>query len=79
MSVAMSIGGHPNFDPVDVEEGDRGFDWLGHTCVVLDPGRVQCWGANSYGQLGDGSFTRRSFPGDLFSPIAAALLPALAR
>ena len=26
-----------------------------HTCAVLADGRVQCWGANELGQLGDGS------------------------
>src|SRR6185295_6709779 len=26
-----------------------------HTCVVLDTGDVLCWGANSQGQLGQGS------------------------
>lgn len=36
-------------------------------------------GANAYGQLGDGSFTRRPIPGDLFNPVTALLLPALAR
>jgi alpha-tubulin suppressor-like RCC1 family protein len=89
LSIAMSVGGHPAFDPTDnggpvamgADDGteDESDGWLGHTCVVLEQGRVQCWGANSYGQLGDGSFTRRPFPGDLFSPVAAVLLPALAR
>jgi len=25
-----------------------------HTCVILDNGDVKCWGADTYGQLGDG-------------------------
>jgi alpha-tubulin suppressor-like RCC1 family protein len=31
-----------------------------HTCVVALDGRVRCWGANGYGQLGDGSTTDSS-------------------
>jgi alpha-tubulin suppressor-like RCC1 family protein len=38
----------------------------GFTCAVTSAGRVYCWGNNSVGQLGDGSFTNRS------SPVAAA-------
>lgn len=33
-----------------------------HTCAVLVDGRVQCWGDNARGQLGDGSRTDRSSP-----------------
>jgi alpha-tubulin suppressor-like RCC1 family protein len=34
----------------------------GHTCAILDDGSVSCWGANSDGQLGDGTTTNRNTP-----------------
>ena len=33
------------------------------TCAILTTGGVECWGANEYGQLGDGTSTPRSIPG----------------
>ncbi len=33
-----------------------------HTCAVMANGTVQCWGANSNGQLGDGTTTARHSP-----------------
>ena len=33
-----------------------------HTCAILDDGSVSCWGSNSYGQLGDGTYTDRNTP-----------------
>ncbi len=31
------------------------------SCAVIDDGQVYCWGANQFGQLGDGTVTSRSF------------------
>jgi Alpha-tubulin suppressor and related RCC1 domain-containing proteins len=34
----------------------------GHTCALLEDGRVACWGLNSVGQLGVGDTTNRTTP-----------------
>ena len=33
-----------------------------HACVLFSGGSVQCWGANTHGQLGDGTTTNRHLP-----------------
>jgi len=33
-----------------------------HACALLDDATVSCWGNNSYGQLGDGTYTDRNTP-----------------
>lgn len=35
---------------------------LSHSCAILKSGRVECWGVNIFGQLGDGTTTRSSSP-----------------
>lgn len=41
-----------------------------HWCAALRGGRVQCWGENRFGQLGDGSTMRRGAPTDVPVPPA---------
>src|SRR5262245_11256567 len=40
-----------------------------HTCALLRDGTIQCWGQNTYGQLGDGSPITRPAPGRSPTPV----------
>ncbi len=41
-----------------------------HSCIILSNGRVNCWGLNDYGQVGDGTIVNRDFPTWSFSSIS---------
>lgn len=36
-----------------------------HACVLSESGKVKCWGSNSEGQLGDGTFKARNLPAEV--------------
>ncbi len=58
-----------SFVPVEVMNSaggpfvaDGGFVSVAHACAWPTGGALSCWGGNTYGQLGDGSFSDRLFP-----------------
>ncbi len=44
-----------------------------HTCALIVGGAVKCWGMNSYGQIGDGTWTQRNTP-TLVSGLSAGVI-----
>lgn len=58
VSVSMSSLGEVPLSAPAIAVATGGMEESGgvaHTCVILEDGRVQCWGSGSYGQLGYGS------------------------
>ena len=65
-SPALSFVGEPaprQASPASVSVG------FGHACALGEDGAVRCWGANAYGQLGDGSTDDRGEP----TPVSGGL------
>lgn len=50
-----------------------------HTCALLTSTEVRCWGANGYGQLGDGSLTGRVRPVAVSNANGSARLTTVAQ
>jgi len=67
--------------PVEVVGLDSGVTaiaaGLGHTCVLMMAGTIQCWGDNRTGQLGDGTTENRLVPVRVSGLNSAALVIAI--
>lgn len=73
MAAVLAIAGIALFFPAQAGAATLGAG-LSHSCALADGGRVKCWGANRYHQLGDGTATDRLTPVDataLTEPVTA--------
>ncbi len=69
----LAIAGFALLAPFEARAATLGTG-LSHSCALADGGRVKCWGANYYRQLGDGTTTERLTPVDataLTEPVTA--------
>lgn len=68
--VALDVAKHTEY----YAAGPRWFG--GHACALIDNGTVWCWGNNTYGQLGDGTFSQsRAVPVTVKGLDTARVLP----
>jgi alpha-tubulin suppressor-like RCC1 family protein len=56
----LSSGGGPLTNVTSLSVGSL------HVCAVLSSGGAKCWGANTFGQLGDNTTSSRDFPADVW-------------
>ncbi len=68
-NVRIGAGSSKLIEIIDNDNGGIGLtivDFVvgngGNTCFVYSSGVLKCWGANEYGQLGDGTITNRTTP-----------------
>jgi alpha-tubulin suppressor-like RCC1 family protein len=70
----------PSFLPINVSQGEdkavRVIAGFYHTCYQTGSGKVKCWGLNSEGQLGDGTFTTSVKPMEVLLPGKVVFLEA---
>ena len=56
MKVTLQSTAHRDWAEATVSNGNN------YSCALLNSGEVKCWGANDYGNLGDGTTTQRLTP-----------------